>query len=88
MRVSSNDSVCLLKVGVACCQIALAHGMRVLATAGSDRGLQMLREQNVTEAFNHNKKGYIKEIQVSFAGLNLSRDLNCAECCLVDLLNA
>lgn len=50
-------------VGMACCQIALGRGMRVLATAGSDRGLQMLRKLNVTAAFNHNKKGYIRDIE-------------------------
>ena len=51
---------------MACCQIALAHGLHVLATAGSDRGLAMLQQQNITSTFNHNKKGYVREIQVSF----------------------
>jgi len=55
----------MVQVGIACCQIALAHGLRVLATAGTERGLQMLRENHVTITFNHNQKGYIQQIQAS-----------------------
>jgi len=57
----------MVQVGIACCQIALAHGMRVLATAGTARDLQMLHQNNVTATFNHNEKGYIRHIQASFA---------------------
>ena len=56
----------MVQVGIACCQIALAHGLQVLATAGTERGLQMLHQNNVTSTFNHNEKGYVKKIQASF----------------------
>ena len=57
------------QVGVACCQIAMSKGLRVLATAGTDRGLQMLHQNGITSTFNHKEKGYVKRIQVRCDGL-------------------
>lgn len=50
-------------VGIACCQIANANGMRVLATAGTEHGLEMLHQNDITATFNHNERGYIRQIQ-------------------------
>jgi NADPH2:quinone reductase len=50
-------------VGIACCQIAAAYGLQVLATAGTERGLETLRKIPSIQAFNHNEKGYLKQIE-------------------------
>jgi len=54
----------VLKVGLACCQIARAYGMNVVATAGSERGLELIKANHITSVFNHNSKGYLKQIEV------------------------
>jgi NADPH2:quinone reductase len=40
-------------VGTAAVQLARARGLRVLGTAGSDKGLKLTREQGAHEAFDH-----------------------------------
>ena len=66
----------MLQVGIACSQMALAHGLQVLATAGTARGLQMLHQNHVTSTFNHNEKGYVKQIQVSFLSVTHTKALS------------
>src|SRR5215213_2954930 len=45
-------------VGTAAVQIARAHGMRVIGTAGTDEGLALIREQGAHAAFNHRDSNY------------------------------
>ena len=52
------------KVGIAACQLADRAGLRVLGTAGSDSGIQLLKSVGVKDVFNHKSEGYNKEIMV------------------------
>ena len=75
-------------VGVAAVQMARAAGLRVLGTAGTDRGRQLAREQGAHEVFDHSVAGYEQAIAASargrgvdlviemLANVNLVRDLD------------
>jgi NADPH:quinone reductase len=75
-------------VGVAAVQIARAHGMRVIGTAGTDEGLRLVREQGAHEALNHRDADYLTKIPAltggrgpdvileMLANVNLDRDLD------------
>lgn len=74
-------------VGIAACQLADRAGLRVLGTAGSDSGMELLMSIGVKEIFNHKSEGYTKEIMAAtfgqgvdvivemLANVNLGRDL-------------
>jgi NADPH:quinone reductase len=49
-------------VGGAAVQLARAHGMRVIGTAGSPRGLDVVREQGAHHVLNHREPDYLREI--------------------------
>lgn len=49
-------------VGLAAIQIAKAAGMRVIGTAGTEQGLQLIQKQGVIAAFNHTEKNYLSAI--------------------------
>ena len=75
-------------VGVAGTQLARAAGMTVIGTAGTDRGLELVREQGAHHALNHRDAGYLDEVMKLTAGrgvdvilemlanVNLEKDLN------------
>ena len=74
-------------VGVAAVQIARAYGLRIIATAGTDKGLQLVREQGAHEVLNHRAPDYLSQILPltggrgvdvvleMLANVNLDRDL-------------
>lgn len=74
-------------VGLAAVQIARAHGLRVLGTGGSDRGLEAVRAQGADAVFNHKTTGYLDQILQATGGrgvdvvlemaahINLDKDL-------------
>jgi len=74
-------------VGLAAVQIATAHGIRVLGTGGSDKGLQAVRESGADAVFNHTAPNYLDEIMKATGGrgvdvvlemaahINLDKDL-------------
>lgn len=74
-------------VGIAAVQICRAHGMKVIGTAGSDRGMQAVKDQGAHIVLNHNQPGYLDEIPKETGGkgvdvvlemnahLNLEKDL-------------
>jgi len=74
-------------VGIAAVQIARAMGMTVIGTAGTDKGLDLVRREGAHFAFNHRHTGYIEEIMIAthghgvdvvlemLANVNLSNDL-------------
>jgi NADPH:quinone reductase len=74
-------------VGVATVQFANAHGMRIIATGGTDGGLALAREHGADLAVNHRAPGYTDDIMAATRGrgvdlivemaahLNLDRDL-------------
>lgn len=49
-------------VGTAAVQLAAAHGCRVIGTAGTERGLQLVRDQGAQHAVNHRSPGYQDQI--------------------------
>jgi NADPH2:quinone reductase len=49
-------------VGIATVQLARAIGLTVLGTAGSERGLQLVKGEGAHRVFDHTKPGYQKEI--------------------------
>ena len=74
-------------VGVAAIQIACAMGMKVYATAGTARGLQLVVEQGAHQAFDHHAGDYLSAIASAtgsrgidiivemLANVNLDKDL-------------
>lgn len=55
-------------VGVAAAQLARAQGLVVLGTAGTERGLELVRQQGAHQAFDHSKAGYTEEILKATGG--------------------
>jgi NADPH2:quinone reductase len=49
-------------VGIAAVQIARAMGMTVIGTAGTDKGLELVRREGAHHAFNHRSAGYQEAI--------------------------
>ena len=49
-------------VGVAAVQIARAAGLRVIGTAGTDKGMQLVREQGAHEVLNHREPDYLSKV--------------------------
>jgi NADPH2:quinone reductase len=49
-------------VGTAAVQIARSQGMRVLGTAGTERGRELAREQGAHEVFDHEAPDYLEQI--------------------------
>jgi NADPH2:quinone reductase len=75
-------------VGTAAVQIARAHGLHVIGTAGTDDGLALIREQGAHEALNHRQPDYLQQVLPltggrgvdivleMLANVNLDRDLD------------
>jgi NADPH2:quinone reductase len=55
-------------VGIAAVQIARAMGMTVIGTAGTDKGLDLVRREGAHFAFNHRHTGYHEEIMIATHG--------------------
>jgi NADPH2:quinone reductase len=55
-------------VGVAAVQFARAQGLTVLGTAGTERGLDLVKQQGAHHAFDHSKGGYMEEILKATGG--------------------
>ena len=49
-------------VGIAAVQLARAHGLMAIGTGGTDRGLQVVREQGAALAVNHREPNYLDEV--------------------------
>jgi NADPH2:quinone reductase len=54
-------------VGTAAVQLARAHGLRVLATAGSDDGIKLVRQQGADEVFDHRAPDHFEQIRKTTA---------------------
>jgi NADPH:quinone reductase len=75
-------------VGVAAVQIARAHGLRVIGTAGTENGLTLVRDQGAHAVFNHREPNYLDAVLAytrgrgvdvvleMLANVNLDRDLD------------
>jgi NADPH2:quinone reductase len=55
-------------VGTASVQIAHAMGMTVFGTAGTDKGLDIVKREGAQRAFNHRTAGYHEEIMKASGG--------------------
>jgi NADPH:quinone reductase len=55
-------------VGLACIQFARDAGLRVIATAGTEKGLRLIVQTGADHALNHTKPGYMDEITSFTAG--------------------
>jgi NADPH2:quinone reductase len=74
-------------VGIAAVEFARAHGLRVLGTGGTEKGLAAAREHGADLLFNHRMANYVDEIMSATGGrgvdvivemlanVNLDRDL-------------
>jgi NADPH2:quinone reductase len=74
-------------VGIATVELAHAHGMRVIGSGGTARGLQTVREHGADAVVNHTAPGYLDEIKAATSGrgvdvivemaahINLDKDL-------------
>ena len=75
-------------VGIAAVQLAHAHGLRVVGTGGTDRGLALVRSQGADVVANHRAPNYLDEIRQATGGrgvdvviemaahMNLDKDLS------------
>jgi NADPH:quinone reductase len=59
-------------VGTAAIQIARAIGMTVFGTAGTDKGLDVVKREGAHHAFNHSKSGYLDEIMKATGGAGVN----------------
>ncbi|KFZ56496.1 Quinone oxidoreductase, partial [Podiceps cristatus] len=50
-------------VGIAACQIARACGLKVLGTAGTEEGMNIVLRNGADQAFNHREANYIDKIK-------------------------
>jgi len=55
-------------VGTAAVQFARAQGLTVIGTAGTQRGLELVKKEGAHHVFDHTKSGYADEIQKSTGG--------------------
>jgi NADPH2:quinone reductase len=55
-------------VGTAAVQLARARGLRVLGTAGSDKGLKLASEQGAHEVFDHRAHDHFEQIMKATSG--------------------
>ncbi len=74
-------------VGIATTQMARAAGLTVIGTAGSERGIDLVREQGAAHVLDHTRGGYLDELAAitggrgvdliieMLANVNLGRDL-------------
>ncbi|HEY7789774.1 MAG TPA: NADPH:quinone reductase [Vicinamibacterales bacterium] len=58
-------------VGTAAVQLAVARGITVVGTAGTDAGLALVRAQGATRAFNHRASGYLDDIKSATGGIDV-----------------
>jgi NADPH2:quinone reductase len=75
-------------VGIAAVQLALAHGMTVIGTAGSERGRKLVQEQGAHHVLDHTAPGYLDRVTAftdgrgadvileMLANVNLQKDLD------------
>ncbi len=55
-------------VGTAAVQLSRARGLRVLGTAGTERGRELVREQGAHEVFDHRAADYLAQIMEATSG--------------------
>ncbi len=56
-------------VGIAAVQMARAMGLIVLGTAGTEKGLELVKREGAHHIFNHTQSGYLEQILQATSGL-------------------
>jgi NADPH2:quinone reductase len=59
-------------VGTAAVQFARAEGLTVIGTAGTQRGLELVKKEGAHHVFDHTKAGYTEEIQKATSGKGIN----------------
>jgi NADPH2:quinone reductase len=59
-------------VGIAAIQIARAVGLTVLGTAGTEKGLELVKREGAHYLFDHSRPGYLEEILKATSGLGVN----------------
>ncbi|XP_074762074.1 quinone oxidoreductase isoform X3 [Athene noctua] len=79
-------------VGIATCQIARAYGLKVLGTAGTEEGMNLVLRNGAHQAFNHREANYLDKIKACagaggvniviemLSNVNLAADLQLLSC--------
>ena len=49
---------------MAAVQLAKAHGVHVLGSAGSDDGCEVVKQAGAHQVFNHKEEGYLEKVMV------------------------
>lgn len=55
-------------VGIASVQIARAMGLTVLGTAGTEKGLKLVKREGAHHVFDHTQPGYLEQIMKATGG--------------------
>ena len=58
-------------VGIAAVQMARALGLRIFGTAGTDKGLELVKREGAHHTFDHTKSGYAEEVLATTKGLGI-----------------
>jgi NADPH2:quinone reductase len=58
-------------VGIAAVQIARAMGLTVFGTAGSQKGLELVRREGAHHVFDHSQPGYLEQILKATSGVGV-----------------
>jgi NADPH:quinone reductase len=59
-------------VGTAAVQIARALGLTVLGTAGTEKGLELVRREGAHQVFDHSQSGYLDQILKATSGVGVN----------------
>lgn len=59
------------QVGIAATQLGKKLGLRVIGTAGSAEGLELVKKNGADAVFNHHDKDYVQQVKVSDLSLSL-----------------
>ena len=73
-------------VGIATIQLAKTHGLKIIGTAGTKEGMDLVREQGCDFVYNHKEKDYMEQVKHDnpegidiilemLANVNLNNDL-------------
>ena len=58
-------------VGIAAVQMARAMGLKILGTAGTEKGLELIKREGVQRTFDHTRPDYSEEILAATKGLGV-----------------
>jgi NADPH2:quinone reductase len=58
-------------VGIAAAQMARTLGLIVLGTAGTEKGLELVKREGAHHVFDHTKSGYLDEILKATSGIGV-----------------